>query len=330
MIRVRTGSRLHFGLMSFPAGSDERGEHSGAPRRFGGVGLMVEAPGVEVVSRPAAGWSAEGPLAERALAFARHFVEKAGSGPSGVPPQHLTVRRCGPEHAGLGTGTQLGLSVGRALAEAGGLSHANAVEVAQRVGRGERSSVGLHGFAWGGVLVDGGRGPASRVAPLVARLEFPEAWRLVLLIDRGERGVHGDREAEAFRRLRRTGIPPAQTDALCRAVLLGMLPALAERDLAGFSACLHEYNARAGEAFALEQGGPYASDGVAEAVALMRRQGVTGVGQSSWGPTVFGVASDEDRGRHLVQGLRRRLGPARFEVLLTAARNRGADVERSE
>ena len=80
---------------------------------------------------------------------------------------------------------------------------------------------------------------------------------------------------------------------LCRLVLLGMLPALAEHDLEAFGEALYDFNCRAGEPFAPVQGGVYAGPRIAEVVAFVRQQGVRGVGQSSWGPTVFAVTEDE-------------------------------------
>ena len=65
MIRVTTPSRLHFGLLSFPEGEEPgprwtnlHGEETLPPRRFGGVGLMVERPDLSLTARPASEWSA--------------------------------------------------------------------------------------------------------------------------------------------------------------------------------------------------------------------------------------------------------------------------------
>ena len=52
---------------------------------------------------------------------------------------------------------------------------------------------------------------------------------------------------------------------------------------------MYELNARAGDAFAAAQGGRYAAPAVTALVARLRGLGVKGVGQSSWGPTVFAV-----------------------------------------
>jgi len=65
-------------------------------RRFGGVGLMVRQPGIRLTVRPALAWSAEGPLAERALAYARRFVEA-------LPDRAVAPRRLVVEQAAAGT-----------------------------------------------------------------------------------------------------------------------------------------------------------------------------------------------------------------------------------
>lgn len=311
MRRVRTPSRLHFGLLSLPAGDP-------TARRFGGVGLMVRDPGITVTARPAAAWTATGPLAERALTFAQRF---AAASPEPLPPQALTIESSAPEHAGLGTGTQLALAVARALDPC-----TDAVELARRVGRGERSALGIHGFAAGGLVIDGGKGPNTTVAPLLVRSPFPDEWRLVLALPSWARGLHGTAERQAFGRLQAAGFAPATTDALCRLVLLSLLPALAERDEPTFGESLHEFNARVGEAFAPAQGGTYAHPGLAELVSFVRGRGVPGVGQSSWGPTIFAVVGDAERAAALAGAVRERFGLAAGEVVVTAADNGGAVV----
>jgi beta-RFAP synthase len=330
MIRMQAPSRLHFGLLTLPGGErwpNWEGEGVVPARRFGGVGLMVQQPGIALTARPAQDWSAKGPLAERVLAFARQFA--AAVPPEQVRPQHLVVEQAPSEHAGLGTGTQLGLAVGRALVAAWGLGPLDPVALARRVGRGQRSALGIHGFAHGGFLVEGGKQAGTAVSPLLARVDFPEAWRIVLIIPPHPSGVHGEAEALAFARLGESGpgAPLELTESLCRLVLLGLLPALVERDLAAFGEALHDFNARAGKLFAGVQRGTYATPQAMELVRLLRRQGVRGVGQSSWGPAVFAVVADEDEGRHVARMLRERLPFAPGEVLVTAACNRGARVE---
>lgn len=331
MIRVRAASRLHFGLLGFgpqePASSRE-GETPLPARRFGGAGLMVRQPGLTLAVRPAATWSAEGPLAERALAFARQLVQTFA--PARLEPQHLHVEQAAPEHAGLGTGTGLGLAVARALAVAAGLTGLTVEDLAYRVGRGKRSGLGIHGFARGGFLVDGGKDGLDAAAPLVARVDFPESWRVVLILPARSQGLHGESEIRAFERLREAGAASAKTDRLCRLVLLGMLPALVERDLDAFGEAVHDFNRRVGEWFAPVQGGCYAHPRTAAVVAFIRQWGVRGVGQSSWGPAVFAIAKDEDQAGALVGELRQRFGFQEPEVISCSACNRGAAIEEIE
>jgi beta-RFAP synthase len=324
MIRVAAPSRLHFGMMGPLAGA--AGSAVGL-RHFGSVGLMIDSPGIRLRAEPATSWSAEGPLAERALAFARSFAQTPppDGAPGGAGPAHLHVEQAVPEHAGLGSGTQLALAVALALSGLWGWPILDPAEVARRVGRGRRSALGVHGFEFGGFLVDGGKGATEALAPLLIHAPFPEPWRVVVAIPPGASGLHGPGEHQAFVELAGQPADTVRTDALCRLVLLGMLPALAERDLEAFGAAVHEFNARTGEAFAPVQGGIYASPLVAEVVAFVRRQGVRGAGQSSWGPAVFALVGDAERGADLARRLGERFGlQAPRQVLVTRASERGA------
>ncbi len=318
MIRVEAPSRLHFGLLN-------QGSPAGPERRFGGAGLMVEHPGLRLSAHPAESWSAEGPLAERALAFARRFAESLPAG--AIPPQRLVVEIAPPEHIGLGTGTQLAMAVARALAEAAGLD-LPAAELARRVGRGARSGLGVHGFGQGGFLVDGGKQGADDLAPLVARLPFPDAWRVLVAVPPWGSGRHGAEESHAFRQLQAQPGDEAVTDRLCRLVLLGMLPALAERDAPAFGDALYEFNALSGQLFAPVQGGTYADARVAQLVTALRGRGVRGVGQSSWGPAVFAVVDDPERAQAVAGWVREWVGLSEAEVIQTRGCNSGARVGR--
>jgi beta-ribofuranosylaminobenzene 5'-phosphate synthase len=327
MFRIRTPSRLHFGLLHLGGDALSRWpDHQGAAtvpaRRFGSVGLMVEAPGMQLTAEPASAWSAEGPLAARALSAAQRFA--ASSTSADVIPCRLCVEQAAPEHSGLGSGTQLALAAARLVAAVNGLPWPDVTELSRRTGRGLRSALGAHGFFQGGFLVDGGKGAADALPPLLVRQPFPDTWGVAVVLPAGTLGLHGPDELQAFQELVEQDQNRARTEALCRLVLLGMLPALAEGDLPAFGAALHDFNARVGEAFAPVQGGLYANPQVAEMVAWIGDQGVKGVGQSSWGPTVFAILA-ADRAAHLAARLRRRFGLAHEQVIVTHGCNHGAD-----
>jgi beta-RFAP synthase len=320
MVGVHAASRLHFGLLRLPRENRPEAMPDGVRRCFGGVGLMVEEPGVRVLVRPASRWAAEGPLAERALAFARRYVTSQGNSVR-EDAFHIVVESCPAEHSGLGTGTQLALSVARALAAAVGQVHLPTPDLARRLGRGQRSALGIHGFDRGGFLVEGGKGGQTELAPLLARLPFPETWRVLLVVPRGPHGLHGLDESRAFDQLARG--EPDYTDVLCRLVLLGLLPALIENDLAAFASALYEFNRRVGEMFHPCQGGTYGYPQGQAVVDFLRGHKVDGVGQSSWGPALFAIV-DQDRAAELARRLRDQFGFTDNEVLLTRAANSGA------
>jgi beta-RFAP synthase len=322
MIRIRTGSRLHFGMLRVPAAPTDA---TSTLRRFGGAGMMIDEPGLDLALHRSRQWSASGPLAERALAIARRFLQTLPS--DAVPPYHLVIDKASPEHVGLGTGTQLGLAVAQGLASAANLDPLTLADLAGRVGRGQRSAIGIHGFAHGGFLVEAGTRGSEPLAPLVARLAFPQTWRVVVVLPTGQTGLHGPDERQAFAHISPAAGP---TDALCRLLLLHLLPALSDQNLEEFGAALHEFNHLAGQPFANVQGGTYADTRVAEIVASARRQGVHATGQSSWGPAVFAVVAGEKQANALAEHLGKELNLNESEILITRGRNRGAQLEDQE
>ncbi len=332
MVRVVAPSRLHFGLLRLP-GKDDGPD----TRRFGGVGLMIDRPGIAVVAELADEWSATGPAAERALAFAKHFARRCQSG-AGFPACHtaeadrnvcpsafmLRVERCPRQHMGLGTGTQLGLAVAAALAALLELE-LSAVDLALRMCRGERSAIGVHGFAQGGFLVDAGKTREEPIAPLAARVDFPDDWRIVLCLPKLGHGVHGVREQEAFEQMAQRAGKVEPVHEMHALIHQGMLPALAARDAATFGEALYEYNRRAGEMFRPWQGGVYCQPRVKELIQFLRKLGFHGVGQSSWGPATYAIVPDGDASTHIKAEVRKQF--ADVETIECRAVNRGALVE---
>jgi beta-RFAP synthase len=323
MIRVQAPSRLHFGLFVFGQNRSATDDGLLAARQFGSVGMMLERPGVVLTARPANAWSAQGPSAERVLTVARRWAELMDT--HRIKPQSLVVECCAPEHVGLGTGTQISLAVAKALSIAAGLEDLVSGELTRHLGRGRRSALGTHGFNRGGFLVDGGKRSSDGVAPLIVRREVPADWHFLLVLLPLEKGLHGEREAAAFRRLEERPESQALTDRLCRLVLLGMLPALEEKDLESFGEAVYEFNACVGDAFAPVQSGRYAHPAIGELIAFLRQEGVRGVGQSSWGPAVFAISGREETSA-LARLVRKRFGLNDTQIMITQACNGGAVV----
>lgn len=314
-ITVTTGARLHFGLLSH---QPTRG------RYFGGVGLMVDQPGFRITARLAERDSASGP--EAALRVRRFLETYRSHGPADrLPPCHLTVEREIPAHAGLGSGTQLGMAVAQALALMAGEGHVDAPQLAARVGRGLRSALGIYGFARGGLLVDGGKLSEARIAPLAARAAFPDDWRMVLVTPGPPTGLSGAAERRAFAEL--PSMPMGVTSELSRLVLLELLPAVLEADFDACGEALFEIGRQVGEYFAPVQGGVYADAAMRQLAIHVRRSGIRGVGQSSWGPTMFILCQSATDADELTGELSRddRWSACRFRI--ASPMNTGAVLE---
>lgn len=315
-LRIRTPGRLHFGLL---------GWSPQASRQFGGVGLVVESPGIELSAEPAAEWTFEGPLAPRVRQVVDHLREAARDEGIILTPVRICVHSAPGEHVGLGVGTQLSLAVTRAILHIAGITDPSIDRLARLAGRGSRSGIGVHGFSRGGLIVDGGRKQEGGIPPLVCRLPFPDDWAVLIVRPPGRSGLHGPDEVRAF-----ASLPPIAADVtncLCRLVLLGILPAVVERDLAAFGAAVSAFNAVVGACFAPVQGGPYAAPQASAIVAEMTSLGLVGIGQSSWGPTLFGFASaSQVQSASTIERIRECFGLDESAALWTQADNQGAAV----
>src|SRR5204863_5325628 len=102
--------------------------------------------------------------------------------------------------------------------------------------------------------------------------------------------------------------PVHEVERVSHLVLMALLPALADADLASFGAALSEIQSMTGRWFAPAQGGTFTPGPTADLVRRMTEWGAAGVGQSSWGPTVYGVVEGEEIGSRLAERVRNAVG----------------------
>ena len=306
-VRVDAPARLHLGIVDLRPGED---------RYFGGMGVAVARPRVRLEMRRADALRVQGPESDLVRELAgRHLDRIPGGGAS------IRVLEAIPRHVGLGSGTQLALAVARGLDLLHGRERP-ARELAPAMGRGDRSAVGTWAFAHGGFLLEGGvRRGRHEVAPLLCRHDVPEAWRVVLVRPPVPRGLSGDAEAAAFEDL---PVPePGVAERVAYVILMRLLPALVAGDLEAFGRAAEEVERATGDAFRHAQGGSrYAHEEVAEAVRALRELGGAAVGQSSWGPTVYGFVGSQEEARATASTLTDRRPD--WEVEAVPADNRGA------
>lgn len=337
-VRITTGARLHFGPLSYRPASG---------RHFGGLGMMVDRPGfgvelrksvhddVAVVGHDETEHSSGGVqprcpltagderLIETQVAETLHACRSAWSAANSPARCQVTVCRAIPAHTGFGSGTQLRLAIARAWRLSQGLCSGSPTELAQVCGRGRRSAIGLWGFEWGGVLVDAGQRDTGTLGEVAAREEFPESWRVLLMSSSSSAAVSGEREESWMSQL--SPMTSEQSGELSRIVLTEILPALRNRHLEHFRDGVREYGNLVGDYFAQVQGGRFADPNAAELVMHLEGLGVTGVVQSSWGPTLCAFFADDAAAEVARESLQGRFRDMTFTI--TPGRNYGADVD---
>ncbi len=319
-IHITTGARLHFGLLSYDVQSG---------RKFGGAGLMIRQPGFRVTFEPASEFTicASKEARTRIQAFVERYLKSTGNR-SEKEKVRISVESEIPAHAGFGSGTQLGMAVGQGLALLHGATDRSAIEIARSVERGLRSALGVHGFEQGGFLIDGGKAGADEVGELVDRLEFPREWRILLATRNALQGISGKQEKAAFECL-----PPLPTeqDSRLRSLLLNeMRPSIRKNSFDEFSRSLFEFGCAVGQRFASEQGGVFASPAAERLIEQMRKIGLQGVGQSSWGPTVFAICQSTTEAVHYQQILEGKSNWHDWQFHVTEPMNTGAVVIQSD
>ncbi|MDX3924547.1 MAG: GHMP kinase [Shinella sp.] len=307
-VSIQVPGRLHLGFLDIPGK---------AGFRFGSIGLPLEGISTKLTISRADETSIHGNERLRILEHLAKLRPRLG-----IRDHHrIVVHETIPDHAGLGSGTQLALAVSAALRVLHGLPF-DVREDATFLGRGTRSGIGIAAFDAGGLIFDAGKGRDDRTPTVISRIPFPGDWRIMLVFDSRAQGIHGEAEIEAFRAL--PGFPAESSAAICRHALMGIMPALVEEDIEAFGHAVTSIQRELGNYFAPAQGGHFTSRSVEETLHKLAACGAVGIGQSSWGPTGFAFAkSTEDAERILAEASPLKQGTT---VRIVGGRNQGARI----
>ena len=312
-VLINSTARLHMGFFDL---------HGGLGRKFGSIGLSLATPAIVLSAERSEKLHVEGEASavSKVSGIAQQLMAKLNLN-AGIS---INIKQHIPEHAGLGSGTQTALAVGTAINQLYQLN-LNTAQIAELTGRGGRSGIGIAAFDYGGLLIDGGRASGqlpSKVPPLLARYDFPEDWRILLILDSSQAGIHGAVEREAFNQLPEFSENLAAH--LCRYVLMQAMPALVEHDLTAFGFAIQALQSHVGDYFAPAQGGRYASQQVGAVLQALQNMGVACFGQSSWGPTGFAVFENEVEAEKHLQQLNMMFFDRNLSWIICSARNSGA------
>ncbi|MCY0879345.1 MAG: hypothetical protein OWU84_10435 [Firmicutes bacterium] len=291
-MRIRCGGRVQLGFFPCVGG-------------FVGLGVGLQAPALS------AAWTPE--PSDREAQGLVEALRAAGWRVEGGIRYEVRLKR----HVGLGSGTVMALAGAEALCRANGLEPTVA-ELHRIVRPRARTAVGRTLYEHGGVVWSS---PES-----LERLNWPEQWGLVIAgpreVNEGTT-VHGDREAEAIRRLERT-----------------VSRALAEEWLAAWRAAwrrlqegasLDQFLRAFGDAqsvlsahYATVPGMPPLHPTSRAVMAFWSAAGACPA-QSSWGPMVYAIGSARDL-TALARATRERFGTDVW-VQEAQARNHGRVIE---
>lgn len=318
-VSIRTGSRLHFGLLT---------QQPASGREFGGLGVMIAQPGWHITAERCSTSHVEvapqaalvNPSSEkRALEFLSRAARSTGA--SGF---QIRILEAVEGHQGLGSGTQLGLAIAKAAALLTGLDAPIDV-LAQRVDRGRRSAIGIWGFEAGGFIVDGGKLDTAAIGSLVARIDMPPHWCFVLVTPVTESGLSGSAEIAAFAAL--PSMPTNTTARLCQLSLMTILPALRDQAFPEFAAGLYEYGQLVGEYFSQVQGGVFSSRTMGHVAAALKDAQLAGPVQTSWGPTCAIPCPDMNVANHVINVVKSNSPAAELQLRIVQPFNTAAEIQ---
>ena len=285
MPTVTTAARLHFGFQNLSLAHE---------RLYGGVGLALDEPRLTVEATRADTVKCDDAATEP---YVRRVVDALD-----VPGAAVSVEERFPRHVGLGSGTQLSLATLIAVVRAYDRT-ADARTYAPELGRGGRSGVGVAAFEAGGFVVDGGH-PTERftaeppaegdweVPPVLAHHDVPADWRFVVVVPDTDPGQSGSAEDQSMRGAVERA-DPGIADEISTLLTRRVLPAIATRDHNEFGQAAARLGRLNGAWYADEQGGVYRPPAGALVDSLSSVPVISGAGQSSWGPTVWGLTTAE-------------------------------------
>ena len=325
-VTVTTTGRLHMGFVDL---------NGSKGRLFGSLGLSLSAPITKLVIRKSEKTLIVGKSCDYVTKITENIKYQLNINTHFL----VEIQQNIPEHAGLGSGTQMALALGagvNALCD----FKLSVSKLASLTSRGNRSGVGIGTFEHGGLVLDGGRKkvqpdgdensrlPPMQLPPIIARHDFPEEWPILLIIDNNDQGIFGHQELQAFESLKPVDL--ATAEALSHRVLMQALPAIAEHDYAQFSQAIQALQLATGNYFSAAQGGHYKSFKVAEVLTYINTLGIICAGQSSWGPTGFAIFESADTANIILNQLQVKFSTFQhIDFQLVYAKNTGASIQLS-
>lgn len=291
----------------------------------GGLGITLDYPGMNLTAEKSDTINITGnsDLAER-------IKRSAGSVLPGGHGINIHIEDDILSHVGLGSGTQSALSAASAVNEVYKLG-LSVRELAEKVGRGGTSGIGVASFEYGGFLVDsghkfdkkGGFSPsaASKAdpAPIVFRHDFPD-WDIILALPDGQ-GAHDTKEVDIFKK--ECPIPLEEVQDISHVILMQIMPAILEEDIDTFGKGINHLQSTGFKKreIALQ------SEDIKNLIKFMNDVGTKGSGMSSFGPAIYGFSDSRIQSKKIQKDVQNMLDDTvGGRAIITRPNNTGAKI----
>lgn len=248
----------------------------------------------------------------------------------------ITIEKAIPRNVGLGSTTQIALAIAYGITKLFNLNY-SARELALVLKRGRDSGIGIATFECGGFIVDGGRRIDGKVEepktlndipPVIFQRPLPQNWYFIILIPKGIKGLDELKERYAMDYPR--SLPRDLQYELYKLLLLHIIPSVINEDINTFGMAITRLQMIVGTYFSKYQGSIYCCREVEELVKALLEAGACGAGQSSWGPTTYGIVEGLEKAHVVLKKVLEhsyRLG-IDLKYFIVRAKNRGVQIER--
>jgi len=322
-IRINAGSRLHFGLL------DLTGDLG---RVDGGIGLYLSKPRMIIE----AGQSSI-TKSNSNTELVRHAVNQLNEHFGRNTHLDVKIIEFYGQHVGLGSSTQLLLSLGKAYCQLNKVS-CSVRELATILGRGSTSGIGVAGFERGGFIMDAGhpfgpgknkdnflpsRASSSSPAPVVFQRDFPREWVIEIIVPERGPGLSGEEEVDFFKK--NCPISSTESDSIARIVISCVLPGVIEGDIETFARGINLLTTLGFKKREIDN--QFNDLKLTLQNLKVITQNTAAIGLSSFGPTLFIIWNTEMKNKYITdvkREINHLLGRHGGKSYTTRSRNTGA------
>ncbi|MEO3993388.1 MAG: hypothetical protein QN229_03645 [Desulfurococcaceae archaeon TW002] len=305
-VTLRIPYRLHLGFYRY----------RDFPYLFGSTGVAVKEPYLVMKVSRIEGYSLKTPTTE-----SEEIISEALRMLGVRDGISVEINGFLKHHVGLGSRTKLVMGLLKSLKILGYLEEETLVDhLARELGVGHVSGIGIYTFLHGGFVVDTGVYQDNGIVKypeLLLRLR-PPRWKVLIVVPDNVKGFREEEEKDAL-----SNVEPHKNQAELYTLLTYLITSVKLNDFQLFSKALSRIQLFAGQYFSRYQGGIYSSEASALIVETLSRNGVTALGQSSWGPTIYGFIENWRRVEGIIKALNELRTSLKLNFWVTKVSGRG-------